>query len=43
MAIIHQTADGKEVYLKSYRLDNSKVEKLKSKGMVLFERPEWDK
>lgn len=40
LAIIHQTGENKEVYLKSYRLDNTKVEKLKSKGMVLFERPE---
>lgn len=40
LAIIHQTGDNSQVYLKSYRLDNSKVEKLKSKGMVLFERHE---
>lgn len=40
LAIIHQTGDNSQVYLKSYRLDNSKVEKLKSKGKVLFERNE---
>ncbi|OPH34972.1 phage minor head protein [Moraxella equi] len=38
LAIIHQTADGAGVYLKSYRLDSSKDEKLKNKGVVLFEK-----
>lgn len=38
LAIIHQTKTNDEVYLKSYRLDRASDEKLKSKGMVLFEK-----
>lgn len=37
-AVLHQTEDGTEVYLKSYRLDNSKAEKIKKRGEVLFEK-----
>lgn len=38
LAIIHQTKVGDAVYLKSYRLDRASDERLKSKGMVLFEK-----
>lgn len=38
LAIIHQTKVGDAVYLKSYRLDRASDEKLKSKGVVLFEK-----
>mgnify|MGYP002656223218 CR=1 FL=1 len=38
LAIIHQTKTNDEVYLKSYRLDRASDEKLKSKGLVLFEK-----
>ncbi|WP_019672298.1 phage head morphogenesis protein [Psychrobacter lutiphocae] len=37
-AVLHQTADGKEVYLKSYRLDSTKDKSIKKRGEVLFEK-----
>lgn len=36
-AVLHQTADGKEIYLKSYRLDSTKDNAIKKRGEVLFE------
>lgn len=36
-AVLHQTADGSEVYLKSYRLDSTKDKAIKKRGDVLFE------
>lgn len=37
-AVLHQSADGSEIYLKSYRLDSSKDTAIKKRGEVLFEK-----
>lgn len=37
-AVLHQTADGSEIYLKSYRLDSTKDAAIKKRGEVLFEK-----
>ena len=36
-AVLHQTADGKEVYLKSYRLDGTKDNAVRKRGEVLLD------
>ncbi|WP_151979756.1 phage head morphogenesis protein [Acinetobacter guerrae] len=39
IAVLHQSKNGKEVYLKSYRLDSkTSLDKEKAKGEVLFEK-----
>ncbi len=37
-AVLHQTADGSEVYLKSYRLDSTKDTAIKKRGEVLLDK-----
>ncbi|ERL56150.1 phage head morphogenesis protein [Psychrobacter aquaticus] len=37
-AVLHQTQDGSEIYLKSYRLDSTKDAAIKKRGEVLLER-----
>ena len=37
-AVLHQTADGSEMYLKSYRLDSTKDAAIKKRGEILFEK-----
>ncbi len=39
-AVLHQSADGSEIYLKSYRLDSTKDTAIKKRGEVLFEKTE---
>ena len=37
-AVLHQTADGSEIYLKSYRLDSTKDAAIKKRGEVLLDK-----